>query len=230
MVNQDRNVFAACMVATGDADAHGHRPDPQLLDAPATISCACSTPSRASGCSACRSWWRARRTLFIADTLVHELPDARGAGRHRRADRRPGARSSGHEPRVALLSYSNFGNPHARDVRAHPRCARRSAVLDRRKVDFEYDGEMQARRRAQLRADARALSLLPALRAGQRAGHAGAALGQHLAKLLQQLGGGTLIGPLLIGLSKPAQIVPARRHGAGDGDCRGASAAHDAMR
>src|SRR3546814_2033248 len=80
------------------------------------------------------------RALFIADTSVHELPNAeqlvdiaQQSAAH--------ARALGHEPRVALLSYSNFGNPW------HPAAQRiRDAVhlLDQREPDFEYDGEMRS--------------------------------------------------------------------------------------
>src|SRR3546814_1598618 len=51
------------------------------------------------------------------------------------------ARAFGHEPRVALLSFSNFGNP-MREKALRIRSA--IEVLDSRNVDFEYDGEMSA--------------------------------------------------------------------------------------
>ena len=52
------------------------------------------------------------RTVFIADTTVHACPSAGAARRHRHAGGGQGARQMlGLEPRVALLSYSNFGNP-----------------------------------------------------------------------------------------------------------------------
>ena len=81
------------------------------------------------------------RTVFIADTTVHELPTPAELAdiAIQTAARRP---PLGLTPRVALLSFSNFGNPPDREGAARP--ARRSSELDRRQVDFEYDGEMSA--------------------------------------------------------------------------------------
>ena len=110
----------------------------------------------------------------------------------------------GHEPRVALLSFSNFGNPW-RDKAQRVREA--VEELDRRKVDFMYDGEMNAdmaldpdlRDRffpfCRLKGQANVL-IMPALHSADIS-----------AKLLQQLGGGTVIGPILIGMGRPVQIV-----------------------
>jgi malate dehydrogenase (oxaloacetate-decarboxylating)(NADP+) len=131
----------------------------------------------------------------------------------------------GHEPRVALLSFSNFGNP------MHEKAARvRDAVkvLDSLDVDFEYDGEMQANvaldyelmRKfypfARLSGPANVL-IMPALHSANIS-----------AKLVQSAGIGTVIGPILIGLSKPAQIV---QTGATVNDLviAAAFAAHDAV-
>jgi len=114
------------------------------------------------------------------------------------------ARQLGHEPRVALLSFSNFGNPPLEKMERV-----RDAVheLDQRQVDFEYDGEMQPNVAldfelmqqlypfCRLKGPANVL-LMPALHS--------AAIS---AKLLQQLGGGTVIGPVLCGLDHSAQIV-----------------------
>ena len=139
MVNQNRNVFAACMVAFGEADGHGDRPDPQLRVAFEDIVRVIDPKPghRAFGLSIVAA---RNRTFFIADTSVHELPTpeqladiAIQSAAH--------ARAMGHEPRVALLSFSNFGNP-MREKTRHMREA--VEVLDARTVDFEYDGEMQA--------------------------------------------------------------------------------------
>ncbi|MCG8596835.1 MAG: NADP-dependent malic enzyme, partial [Kiloniellales bacterium] len=143
------------------------------------------------------------RTVFLADTSVHELPTPEQLAdiAIQSAEQ---ARAMGHEPRVALLSFSNFGNP-LREKALRIREA--VQVLDRRDVDFEYDGEMQANVAldhalmtdlypfCRLSGPANVL-VMPALHSANISG-----------KLLQHLGGGTVIGPLLIGLSKPAQIV-----------------------
>ncbi len=202
MVNQDRNVFAASMVAEGDADGMvtgvtrsfatsleeirrvlDPKPDCILFGLSIVI---------ARG-----------RTVLLADTAVHELPSAEEmAGIAIQAA--AVARRYGHEPRVALLSFSNFGNPQWEKMERI-----RDAVheLDRRKVDFEYDGEMQPNVAldfeqmrqlypfCRLTGPANVL-LMPALHSAAIA-----------AKLLQQLGGGTVIGPVLSGLSHSAQIV-----------------------
>ena len=203
LVNQDRNVFAACMVATGDADAMvtgltrsaavclegiGHIIEP----AAGRIAFGLTLMLGMRGSA-----------IFIADTLMHfrpnpeELADiAIGAART--------ARRLGHEPRVALLSHSTFGNPMHLAAETMREAV---AILDSRKVDFEYDGEMSPD-----------VALEPALRAlypfCRLTGPANILVmpGLHSAhitsRLAPKLGGGSTIGPLLIGMNHPAQIVP----------------------
>ena len=110
----------------------------------------------------------------------------------------------GHEPRVALLSYSTFGNPLAEDT---DRVRQVVAMLGARNVGFECDGEMtpdvaldpellQHYLFCRLSGPANVL-VMPGLRSASIA-----------AKLLVKLGGATAIGPLLLGLSHAVQIVP----------------------
>jgi malate dehydrogenase (oxaloacetate-decarboxylating)(NADP+) len=114
------------------------------------------------------------------------------------------ARELGLEPRVALLSYSNFGNPR----RPHGARVREAvALLDARNAGFEYDGEMSA----DVALDHRLMrQLYPFCRLS---GPANILVMPELhsanitAKLLPHLGGGTVVGPLLIGLARPVQIV-----------------------
>ncbi len=203
MVNQNRNVFAACMVAQGHADAMVTGLTRSFSVAFEDILRALDPKEghRAFGLSVIVT---RGRTVFLADTTVHELPDP-----EQLADiaiqSAAQARAMGHEPRVALLSYSNFGNP-LRETAKRVRDA--VAVLDARVVDFEYDGEMQANVAldgelmrelypfCRLSGPANVL-IMPALHTANIS-----------AKLLQKLGGSHVIGPLLIGMSKPAQIVP----------------------
>ena len=203
LVNQDRNIFAACMVATGDADAMvtgltrsaavclediGHVIEP----APGRIAFGLTLMLGMRGSA-----------IFIADTLMHFRPNA-----EQLADIAIGAaeaaRRLGHEPRVALLSHSTFGNP----MHAAAETMREAvAILDGRQVDFEYDGEMSPD-----------VALEPALRAlypfCRLTGPANILVmpGLHSAhitsRLAPRLGGGSTIGPLLIGMSEAAQIVP----------------------
>jgi len=202
MVNQNRNVFAACMVAMGDADGMvtgltrsftvAFDDIRQAIDPAAEREVFGLSIVVARGC-----------TVFIADTQVHERPTT-----HQLADiavqAAAKARQLGHEPRVALCSFSSFGNTgfaRAAEMRAAV------AELDRRKVDFEYDGEMAI----DVALDPEVRKLYPFCRLS---GPANVLImpGLHAAnigaKLLQQLGRSTVIGPLLIGLGKPAQIAP----------------------
>jgi len=202
LINQDRNVFAACMVACGDADAmvtgktrsyavafddirHVIDPEPDALVFGLTL------------------LLTRGKTVFIADTTVHEEPNGEKiADIAMQAAAK--AREFGHEPRVALLSFSNFGNP-MREKAQRVRDA--VALLDSRRVEFEYDGEMSPdvalneslRRRlypfCRLSGPANVL-IMPGLHSANLS-----------AKLLTELGGGTVVGPLLIGFSKPVQIV-----------------------
>ena len=223
MVNQDRNVFAACMVATGDADAMvtgltrsfgvSLEEITRVIDAKPNERIMALTQVITRG-----------RTLFIADTYVHELPNAEEL-----ADIAVGAaaaaKSMGHEPRVALLSFSNFGTP-MMESSALVRDA--VALLDKRNVSFEYDGDMAV----DVALDPKVRKLYPLCKLS---GSANVLVmpGLHSAnisyKLLQQFGGGSVIGPMLIGLQKPAQIV---RMGATVSDLVNAAAiaAHDAIK
>jgi malate dehydrogenase (oxaloacetate-decarboxylating)(NADP+) len=202
MVNQNRNVFAACMVACGHADA-------MVTGLTRSFGVAFEDilrvidPKPGHRLFGMSIMVLEGRSLFIADTSVHELPSP-----EQLADiaiqSAAQARAMGHEPRVALLSFSNFGNP-MREKAARVRDAVK--VLDALDVDFEYDGEMQANvaldyelmRKfypfARLSGPANVL-VMPALHSAN-----------ITAKLVQSAGIGTVIGPILIGLSKPAQIV-----------------------
>ena len=202
MVNQNRNVFAACMVACGDADAMVTGTTRSYAGSLDDISRAIDTQPgcRAFGLTVLLT---RGKTVFIADTTVHELPTPEELA-DITVQAAAKARQMGHEPRVALLSFSNFGNP-MREKAQRVRDA--VALLDQRHVEFEYDGEMgadvalnhtlmrQLYPFCRLSAAANVL-IMPALHTANVS-----------AKLLTQLGGGTVIGPLLIGLTHSAQIV-----------------------
>ncbi|WP_114394928.1 NADP-dependent malic enzyme [Oleisolibacter albus] len=223
MVNQNRNVFAACMVACGDADAMvtgltrsftvSFEDIQRVIDPqPDHLVFGLSVLATRS------------RTVFIADTTVHERPEPEQlvdiAIQAARA-----ARQMGHEPRVAFLSFSNFGQP-MRSRAQHVREA--VALLAARRPDFEFDGELSAdvaldhelMRRlypfCRLSGPANVL-IMPALHAAN--------IGS---KLLHKFGGGTMIGPLLLGLDRPVQVV---QMGATTNDLVTAAvmAAHDAL-
>ncbi|MEE2689636.1 MAG: NADP-dependent malic enzyme [Pseudomonadota bacterium] len=202
LVNQDRNVFGACMVANGDADA-------MITGVTRVFSVAFGEISRVVdplpdqrliGISLVVG---SGRSLFIADTRVHEVPTAEELS-DIAVEAAQYARKFGHEPRVALLSYSNFGQP----SRPHMERIRDAVeILEARKVDFEFDGDMQAGVAlnydlmqkvypfCRLSGPANVL-VMPALHSASIS-----------SSLLGSMGGATVIGPILVGLSKPIQVV-----------------------
>ena len=201
MVNLDRNVFAACMVANGDADA-------LITGLTRNYAVALDDIRRVVDPKPGRRVFGlsiivARgRTVFVADVTVHERPTSVELADIAEQSAAV-ARSLGHEPRVALLSFSNFGNPLGEATEGIRDAV---ALLDTRDHDFEYDGDMSA----DVALNEELRELYPFCRLS---GPANVLImpGLHAAnissKLLQALGGGTVIGPLLIGLAKPVQIV-----------------------
>lgn len=200
MINQDRNYFAASMLVHGDADAVVTgvtrnfnmvlKEVRRVLDVKGDSLIGLSI-LLAKG-----------RTLFVADTSIHELPDAQEL-----ADIAIQAAATvkrlGRSPRVAFLSYSTFGNPPG-DRGEKVREAIR--ILDRKGVDFEYEGEMPP----ELALDPEARANYPFMRLSRDANilvmpaiHSASIA----TRLVQGLGGATVIGPLLVGLEKSVQIV-----------------------
>jgi malate dehydrogenase (oxaloacetate-decarboxylating)(NADP+) len=223
MVNLDRNVFAACMVACGDADAMVTGATRSFAAAFEEI-CRVIDPKPGERVIGLQIVITEERTVFISDMRVHELPSAEELA-DIAVESAAYARGLGHEPRVALLSYSNFGQPSSATTE---RVRDAVAILDQRGVDFEYDGEMAAdtalnpELRARLYPFCRLTGpanvlIMPALHSASIA-----------AKLLQEIGGGTVVGPVLLGLEKPVQIV---QMGATADDLvtAAALAAHDAI-
>lgn len=202
LVNQDRNVFGALLLALGVADVmitgvtrHFHQ---TLSQVELVIDRSPSGAPFGIHVVVGRS-----HTIFIADTTVHERPDAQTLA-DIAENSAAVARRMGHEPRVAFISYSNFGNPPGTIVSNVREAVR---LLDGRQVGFEYEGEMSPdtaldrdhRQRypfSRLSGPANVL-VMPGLHAANIS-----------AKLLNELGGGRVIGPLLVGLAKPVQIVP----------------------
>jgi malate dehydrogenase (oxaloacetate-decarboxylating)(NADP+) len=202
LINQDRNSFAAAMVAHGDADAMltgVTRNFDQVLDE--VLRVIDPAPSgRIMGMSVVLA---KGHTLFVADTNVTELPEAQELVEIA-VQAAKSVKQLGFTPRVAFLSYSTFGNPMG-ERSAKVREA--VAILDGMKVEFEYEGEMPPE-----------LALDPAKRGNfpfmRLTGPANVLImpAIHSAsiatKLVQELGEATVIGPMLLGLSKPVQIAP----------------------
>ena len=202
MVNTDRNVFGACMVAMGDADAMVTGVTRNWSIAFEDIRCVLDAePGHCMigvSVAVCRG-----RTVLVADTSVHDMPDAEELADIAVEAARV-ARRLGYEPRVAMLAYSTFGHPKG-DRSEQARKA--VEILDSRAVDFEYDGEMAA----DIALNADKMKLYPFCRLSEPANvlvmpafHSASIA----TKMLQELGGSTVIGPLLVGISKPVQIAP----------------------
>ena len=203
MVNHDRNVFAACMVANGHADA---------LVTGMTRSFQASfeyvtqviEPKKGKEFVTTSMLVSRGRTVFMGDTSIHERPSGKQMADIAEVIAEK-ARSMGHIPRVAILSFSNFGSPES-EITQTARDA--VAVLDKRKVKFEYEGEMTAD--IALNYDLMQ-SRYPFSRL---TGPANILVmpGLHSAnisfKLMQQLGGGSVIGPMILNGEYPFQIIP----------------------
>jgi malate dehydrogenase (oxaloacetate-decarboxylating)(NADP+) len=201
LVNQDRNHFAACMVALGDADAMvtgvTRNFSVALEDVLRVID---PKPGhRVIGVSVVVA---RGRTVLVADTAVTEMPDAHEIAEI--AIEAAGvARRLGYEPRLALLAFSTFGHPPGE---RSARVIEAVKILDGKRVDFEYDGEMAA----DVALNPELVSAYPFCRLS---GSANVLVmpAFHSAsistKMLQELGGATVIGPLLVGLDRPVQIV-----------------------
>ncbi|NIJ21807.1 malate dehydrogenase (oxaloacetate-decarboxylating)(NADP+) [Sphingomonas naasensis] len=202
MVNRDRNIFGGLLLQLGKADAmitgvtrtwaESMRQVKRVID-----------PQPARTPFGMHVLVGQSHTVFIADTTVNERPNAEEL-----ADIAEGAaqvaRRMGHEPRVAFLSYSNFGNPEGQwldNVRGAIK------VLDGRTVEFEYEGEMSP----DVALNPRQMANYPFCRLSGPANvliMPGLQSANISAKLLRELGGDSTIGPMLIGMEKPVQIAP----------------------
>ena len=202
LVNQDRNHFASCMVALGDADAMVTGVTRNFSVALADI-LRCIDPKPGHRVMGVSLVLARGRTVLVADTAVTEMPNAEILA-DIAVEAAGVARRLGYEPRLALLAFSTFGHPPG-ERSAHVQEAVR--ILDQRRVDFEYDGDMAADvalnmelREAypfcRLSGPANVL-IMPAFHSASIS-----------TKLLQELGGATVIGPILVGLDRPVQIVP----------------------
>jgi len=202
LINQDRNSFAASMVALGHADGMVTgvtRSYDQALEEILRVIDP-SPDGRVIGMSVLLA---KGRTLFIADTNVTEMPDADElveiACEAARA-----VKILGYRPRIAFLSYSTFGNPMGQ---RSEKVREAVAMLDEMDVGFEYEGELPP----DLALDTAKWANYPFMRLSGPANvlimpaiHSAAIS----TLLVQELGGATVIGPLLLGLQRSVQITP----------------------
>ena len=202
MVANDRNIFGACALAQGDGDAMVTgvtRSYSSILEEISQV-IEPRTNQRVMGISMLIA--RGGRTVLVSDTNVIDMPSSEELA-DIATQTAATARALGHEPRVAMLAYSTFGHPEG-DRSVYVREAVR--LLDERKVDFEYEGEMAAdvalNREAMTRYPFNRLSepanvlVMPAIHSASIS-----------TKMLEELGGATLIGPILVGLEHPVQIA-----------------------
>ena len=145
------------------------------------------------------------KTVFIADTTVHEYPTSKQMAEIAISASRV-VRLFGFDPKVAFLSHSTFGQPitsrtkHIRDA---------VDILKSMKVDFKFDGDMQP----DVALSEEYRDLYPF---SEIVGKANVLVmpGQHSAaiayKIMKTLGGAKVIGPLLIGLGRAIEIIPLR--------------------
>ncbi|MBL0968593.1 MAG: NADP-dependent malic enzyme [Brevundimonas sp.] len=199
MINQDRNYFAAAMCARGQADCMVTGVTRNFNMVLKEVRRVLDVKERMIGLSILLA---KGRTLFVADTSIHELPGAEELAEIA-IQAAATVRKLGKTPRVAFLSYSTFGNPPGERGEKVREAIR---ILDAKGVDFEYEGEMPP----ELALDPEQRAAYPFMRL---TGHANVLVmpAIHSAaistRLVQSLGGATVIGPLLVGLEKSVQIV-----------------------
>ncbi|WP_336278764.1 NADP-dependent malic enzyme [Bartonella sp. CB175] len=201
-INNDRNYFAACMVALGDADAMvtgvTRNYETALIDICRVIDKKPKERLIGISMAICRG-----RTVFIADTAVYENPNAEEL-----ADIAEQTASFvgglGYQPRVAFLAFSTFGYKRGQVTQNIQDAVN---ILHKRKVDFEFDGEMSA----DVALNLKLMQQYPFMGLKEPANIL-VMPGYHTSsiaiRMLQELGEATIIGPILIGLEKSVQIVP----------------------
>ncbi|WP_336287684.1 MULTISPECIES: NADP-dependent malic enzyme [unclassified Bartonella] len=201
-INNDRNYFAACMVALGDGDAMvtgvTRNYETALIDIRRVINEKPKERLIGISMAICRG-----RTVFIADTAVYESPNAEEL-----ADIAEQAASFvcnlGYQPRVAFVAFSTFSYVKGQ-VTQHIQDA--INILHERKVSFECDGEISA----DVALNSKLMQQYPFLGLTEPANilvMPGYHASSIASKMLQELGEATIIGPILIGLERSVQIVP----------------------
>jgi malate dehydrogenase (oxaloacetate-decarboxylating)(NADP+) len=203
LVNLDRNTFAAAMVAFGHADGMvtgvTRNFDRCLTEVLRVID-----PSPGGRVMGMNVLLAKGRTLFVADTSVTELPESNELVEIAR-EAASAVRRLGHTPRLAFLSYSTFGQPLGdRGQRVREAVAKMDCLGD---VGFEYEGEMppdialdpwlRANFPFMRLTDEANVLIMPAIHSASIS-----------SKMVASLGAATVLGPLLLGMSRSVQICP----------------------
>ncbi|MEM1051002.1 MAG: NADP-dependent malic enzyme [Pseudomonadota bacterium] len=202
MVNQERNVFAALLVALGHADGMISGLTRTYAQTMREVNLVLDKKEGALPFGI-HMMIAKNHTTFLADTTINERPSASELAYIAR-ETATVARRMGHEPRVAFLSYSTFGNPSGQWL-ANIREA--VAILDEEGCDFEYEGEMAP----DAALNPGVMKLYPFSRLSGPANvlvMPGLQSANLSAKLLRELGANTTVGPMLVGMEKPVQIAP----------------------
>jgi malate dehydrogenase (oxaloacetate-decarboxylating)(NADP+) len=204
MIRNDRVIWAACMVACGDADAmvtgNTRRYSASLDKVKKVIK-----PRSGEIMFGLNMIVNKGKTVFVGDTSVHEYPSSEQLAEIAISSARV-VRLFGFDPKIAFLSHSTFGQP-ATSRTKHIRDA--VNILKQKKVDFKFDGDMQPD--VALSDDYKELYPFSEI-----VGNANVLImpGQHSAaisyKMMKTLGGAKIIGPFLIGLAQPIEIAPLR--------------------
>jgi len=200
LVNNERNVFSALMLAHGHADGLVTGVTRNWTNVYDDIQRVLDEEPGRRVIGLCMVLLRGRAVL-VADTSVHDMPTAvQLADIATEAAR--AARNFGIEPRVAMLAYSTFGQP--KNERSD-QVREAVAILAERQADFEYDGDVAADvalNRDLMRhypfcrlSDTANVLVMPAFHAASIS-----------TNMLKELGGATVVGPILVGLSHPVQI------------------------
>ncbi|EJU10131.1 bifunctional malic enzyme oxidoreductase/phosphotransacetylase [Sphingomonas sp. LH128] len=202
MCNTDRNIFASGLLklGVGDAMVTGMtRPFAQSMKEVRRV----LDPAEGELPCGIHMMVGKNHTVFMADTTINERPTAEELVVIAK-ETAAVARKLGHEPRVAFLSYSTFGNPAGKWLDATREAIQ---LLDQQEVDFEYEGEMAP----DAALNPKIMELYPFCRLSAPANvlvMPGLQSANISAKLLKEIGGTTSIGPMLLGMEKPVQIVP----------------------
>jgi malate dehydrogenase (oxaloacetate-decarboxylating)(NADP+) len=204
MVKTDRNIFASAMLSLNHGDClvtgltRGYRKN--LHDISKVIKHKEGEVSLGMSILISKN-----RTVFVSDTACSELSSSERLAQIAIQTAKK-VEDMGFKPRVAFLSYSNFGS--ALNTESS-RIKEAVSILDGQKVNFEYDGEMTAdvalnkEKREKYPfcrlTDAANILICPGLHSANIA-----------TKLLEEFSECSVIGPILTGFEKPVQIVTMR--------------------
>ncbi|MGH6695343.1 NADP-dependent malic enzyme [Sphingopyxis sp.] len=201
MVNRDRNIFGSLLLKMGLGDA-------MITGTTRTYSQSMREIRRVIDHAEGKTPFGIHilvdqhHTIFMSDTTVNERPTAEMLADIAERTAQV-ARRMGHEPRVAFLSYSTFGNPEGSWLESIREAV---SILDGRKPGFEYEGEMAP----DVALNEKVMKNYPFCRLSGPANvliMPGLQSANLSAKLLRELGGGAVIGPMLVGMEKPVQVA-----------------------